>query len=251
MPILSWRAKRQLAYFSVFALAFILIVGGIIWLFWPDATCFDKRQNQNEEGVDCGGVCGGKCLGHVENVHVLWTRFFEIENGFYDVAALIENPNVFAGTKEFVYRFKLHDQDNILIAIREGRTFINPQERFVAFESHIRTLTRIPFRASIEIDPISWERGEGRKPDIVSFGYKLIREPFGRLEATLRNNDIFDVENIEAVAILLDASENAIAVSRTIVESIADESEKGIGFTWPFPITEEPASIKLYIRKIP
>ena len=251
MPIFSWRVKRQLSYFSIFALVVILIVGGIIWFFWPSATCFDNRQNQDEEGVDCGGVCGKKCLGQVEDVRVIWTRFFEVEKGFYNAAALIDNPNIFAGTGDFVYRFKLHDKDNILIAIREGRTFINPQERFVVFESRMRTLARIPYHASIEIDPISWERREGQKSDIVSFGYKLIREPFGRLAATLRNNDIFDVQNIEVVAILMDASENAIAVSRTIVESIADESEKEIGFTWPFLIAEEPAAIQLYIRKIP
>ena len=251
MPIFSWRARRQLSYFSIFALVVILIIGGIIWYFWPSGTCFDNRQNQDEEGVDCGGICGNKCIGNVKDIHVIWARFFEIEKGFYDAAALIDNPNIFAGAKEVVYRFKLHDKDNILIAIREGRTFINPQESFVVFESRIRTLERLPARVSIEIDPISWERIEEQKSDISSFGYKLIREPFGRLVATLRNNDIFDAQNIEVAAILLDDSENAIAVSRTIVGSIADESEKEVGFTWPFPIAEEPAAIQLYIRKIP
>ena len=145
----------------------------------------------------------------------------------------------------------MQDKDNILIAIREGRAFINPQERFVVFESRIRTLERVPTRASIEVDQISWERIETPKPDIVSFGYNLIREPFGRLEAILRNNDIFDAKNIEVVALLLDSRENAIAISRTTVEVITDESEKKIGFTWPFPIVEEPSSIQIYIRKIP
>lgn len=251
MPIFSWQIRRQLAYFGVFALIVIAIVGGGIWFFWPDQTCLDNRQNQNEEGVDCGGVCEKKCLGHVEDVRAIWTRFFEIESGFYDVTALVDNPNTLAGAKEIVYRFKLHDKNNILIAIREGRTFINPQERFVIFETRIRTLERIPIRASIEIDPISWERMEIFKPDISFFGYNLVREPFGRMDATIRNNDIFEAENLEVIVVLLDKSENAIAVSRTIVESLADESEKRIGFTWPFAIPVEPASIKIYIRKIP
>lgn len=229
----------------------IVIVGGGIWFFWPQATCFDSRQNQNEEGVDCGGICEKKCLGQVEDVRVIWTRFFEIERGFYDTATLVDNPNSLAGAKEIVYRFKLHDKDNILIAIREGRTFINPRERFVIFESRIRTLERIPARASIEINPIPWERLDSSKPDVSSFGYNLIQEPFGRLEATLRNNDIFEVENLEVVALLQDKSENAIAVSRTVVKSIARESEKRIGFTWPFAIPEGPASINIFIRKIP
>lgn len=251
MPIFSWQVRRQLAYFGVFALVIVAIVGGLIWFLWPSGTCFDNRQNQNEESVDCGGVCEKKCLGRVEDVRVIWTRFFEIESGFYDVTALVDNPNTIAGAKEIVYRFKLHDKNNILIAIREGRTFINPQERFAIFETRIRTLERLPVRASIEIDPISWERLDFSKPDISSFGYNLVREPFGRLEATIRNNEIFEVENLEFVALLLDKSENAIAVSRTIVASLADGSEKRVGFTWPFVIFEEPASIKIYIRKIP
>ena len=35
----------------------------------------------------------------------------------YVVKALVDNPNAFAGAKEFVYRFKLHDKDNILIVV--------------------------------------------------------------------------------------------------------------------------------------
>ncbi len=251
MPIFSWRTRRQLAYFGVFAVVVALSVGWVIWYFMPAATCFDNRQNQDEGGVDCGGACDKKCLGNIGNVRVTWTRFFEIDKGFYDAAALVTNPNTLAGAKEIVYRFKLHDKDNILIAIREGRTFINPNENFVIFESNIQTLERIPLRASIEIDPINWERVESPNPDIVSFGYRLIRQPSSRLEATLRNNGIFEVQKIEAVALLLDGSENAIAVSRTIVDSIADESERGVGFTWPFAISEEPARIEIYIRKIP
>lgn len=229
----------------------IAIVGGIIWFFRPQVTCFDNRQNQNEEGVDCGGICEKKCLGRIEDVRVVWTRFFEIENGFYDVAALVDNPNTLAGAKKIIYRFRIHDRNNILIAIREGRTFINPGERFIVFESRVRTLERIPATVSLEVDSVVWEREDGPKPNISSFGYVLIREPFGRLEAILRNNDIFEVNNLEIVVLLLDKSENAIAISRTIVESLARDSEKRIGFTWPFAIPEEPASIKIFVRKIP
>ena len=128
MLLFSWRTRRQFFYFAIFALAILAIIGGIVWYFWPEPTCSDKKQNQGEQGIDCGGPCT-PCLGEIKDISQKWVRFFKNREGFYDIAALIENSNLFAGIPNFKYTFKLYDSNNVLITIKEGSTFINPGEQ--------------------------------------------------------------------------------------------------------------------------
>lgn len=248
--ILTWRAKRQLVYFSIFSAIVLLIIAGLISFFREGPTCTDNVRNQNEEGVDCGGPCA-PCLGNVKELVSLWTRYIEVGPSRYDVAALFENPNSFAASSIVHYSVKLHDKNNILIALRGGVTFINPNERFVIFESNIETANRIPVQASVEFEPIEWKRFDVPKPIITSFGYTVTNNPTGRLEITARNDDIFPVRNLEAAVVLLDDKQNAIGVSRTRIDAVDGESQRQIGFTWPYAFNEDPDSIQVFIRKIP
>ena len=68
---ISWTLKKQLKIFSGFAVLVLLIVLGGIYYFEPSPSCFDKIQNQNEEGIDCGGVCK-QCLEYPLKQSVLW-----------------------------------------------------------------------------------------------------------------------------------------------------------------------------------
>ena len=250
MPVLSWRAQRQLTYFGIFSVIVFIIVFALISYFRPAPTCFDKTQNQNEEGVDCGGTCK-PCLGEIKDIVVLWTRFFEISPSYYDVAVLVENPNLFAGSPVVHYEIKLHDEKNILVALGAGTTFINPQERFIVFESGIKTANRVPAKVSIEFSPISWERREEEKPQVSAFQYSTELSPTGRIQMTLRNENFLPEENLEVSAALLDENGNAFAVSRSRVEKIAPNSVQSLGLTWPFAFPEEPSTIQTFIRRVP
>ena len=53
-----WTAKRHLLYLSGFLAIILVIVLTIIAPYLrSDPTCFDGKQNGNEEGVDCGRSC--------------------------------------------------------------------------------------------------------------------------------------------------------------------------------------------------
>lgn len=251
MAILSWRARRQFVYFAIFA----VIVGLFLW--WaiekiiPDATCFDGRQNQEEEGIDCGGPCDKKCVGNVREPVIIWARAIKTEKGVYDVASLIENSNLFTGAKIFEYRFKLYDDKNVLIAVRAGETFINPGERFVIFETNIITRERIPSRAVIELpdyNNIDWERIEKEKPKLLVIKKDLFEGEIPRLEARIRNSSLFPIEDIYAVGVIYDEDENVRAISSTKIDFINGESEHVTTFTWPKSFDFIPTSIEVFLR---
>ena len=245
---LSWRSRKQITYLSIFILIIVAIIAFFTWYLWPQPTCFDGKQNQGEEGIDCGGPCAEKCFGKVKDLIVLWTRVFKVSEGQYDAAALIENPNLTAGSPVLRYQFRVYDADNILIAIRQGETFLNPQERFVIFEPTIDTGKRIPQRAFIEISDIDWKYIEKKPTSLVVAKKEFQNLPFPTLQIQIKNSSVFPVKDVFIAGVLFDEEGNVIGVSSTKLDRIEAQSTQLASFTWPIPFDKEPANSQVFMR---
>ncbi|OGF64496.1 hypothetical protein A2661_03065 [Candidatus Giovannonibacteria bacterium RIFCSPHIGHO2_01_FULL_45_24] len=254
MPIFSWGVRRQLGVFAVFAAIILLVVGWLIYYFRPEPTCFDNKQNQDEEGIDCGGAearCA-PCSEKIRDIAILWTRFFPIREGVYDAAALLENGNQFLKTEKFVYAIKLYDASSVLISIREGTTFIQPGEKFLVFEPNIAAQNRSPKTAVLEMRSVSWETGEPDplKIDVLRKDIFLADPSSPRLEARVKNQSTSVYRNIEAVALLLGSRDIVLGVSKTKIDRLDIGEERAAVFTWPTAISGvEMADV--FLRQIP
>lgn len=244
---MSWVFQRQLIYFFIAAFIFIIFATGVFLVFKPEATCFDGKKNQDEESVDCGGVCSA-CLGETKDIIVLWSNVFPLGNGKYEVASLLKNPNFFAGLPELKYRFKLYDVNNILISVREGKSFMNPNEEYLIFETDISVGERVPKRVFIEFDDLNWQRIEKKRPQIFVTEKNFNNSIFPILEVKVTNKSLSSFGAIEAAAILFDEEDNAIGVSITKIGALPPEFSKTISFTWPKEFSEIPSSSEILIR---
>lgn len=245
MAFLDWRGKRKLLYSGGFVLAVLFFLAGIAWIAWPGATCFDAEMNGDEEGIDCGGPCK-PCLKGIRDIFVLWTRSFEGRKGIYDVAALVENPNVSAGLPAVEYQFKLYDANNIVMAIRDGSTFINPGEQKIIFETGLALGSRVPKYAYIELKEKKWKYIEKESFPLSTIKQDFINFPSPRVTVLIRNESLFEVENIFVSAVLYDESGNVQAVSSTNIDFIFPEETELAFFTWPVPFEKEPAAIEIF-----
>ncbi|MCH7883382.1 hypothetical protein IIA95_03125 [Patescibacteria group bacterium] len=247
MALFSWRARRQLFYIGILGAIIlgVLIYAGVRLI--PETTCFDNKRNQGEEGIDCGGPCK-PCLENLSEPVVLWSRFFKLREGVYEAAILVENLHNFASSRRAFYRVKLYDQNNILIALREGETFINPNERFLILEPGLFVGARTPARILIEFEPIAWQYAEYTSPNVVVVSRNFSLSPQPRLNAILRNNNLFEVGNLQVAAVLLDSEGTALAASVTVVKEIGGKSEKTIFFSWPSTLQETPETVEILIR---
>lgn len=245
--ILTWRARRQLAYIGLLFLLVLTVGAGIYFFMREPASCQDKRKNQNETDIDCGGACA-PCLGETSDPLVLWTRSFSVATGRYDVVALLENKNLVAGAALLRYRFKLFDERNILIAVRAGTTFLGPKERFILFESNVETGFRVPARVTLEFDPISWVYAAREESQLLVAREEFVNEPFGRLAVDLRNTALEPIRDIIVQTVLFDRQDNAFAASVTKLDHVAGEGQKKIFFTWPNPFPVSPERIDIFIR---
>lgn len=252
---LSWGFKKQLYFFGIFAFVVLLIVGAAAYFLWPEPTCFDRRQNQDEDGIDCGGASCVPCSNQIKDLSTIWTRSLKIADGFYDFAALVENSNPFLKAGRFTYLIKFYDSNNILIAIKENSTYAEPGEKFVIFEPNISTQNRVPVRADLEIDKksLNWDKSESRplQIDILKTD-KFLNPgelPPPRLEADIKNQSKTVYRNIEATAVLW-GGDLVLGVSRTVVEHMDIDENKMIVFTWPGPI-EGVDRVEIFFRQKP
>lgn len=235
-------------------LAVVLAIGAFFALpyFFKAPTCFDKKQNGNESGVDCGGPCLKLCLSQVNDLKVIWQRSFKITNGVYDVLAYVVNQNYDAGVKKIIYKFSLYDTNNLLIAERVGKTFISPNGKLGIFEGGVRTGERVPKRVFFEfVEVPKWEKVSG-KAVLFSLGTENIRlenlSANPRLSVDITNKSIYSLSNIEIIVILYDDKENAFAVSKTTLDALPNDGKVTAVFTWILPFEKPPTRIEIIPR---
>lgn len=238
-----WATKRRLAYVAagLIALSFVVIVPTFFLVYRPP-TCTDGKVNQGEQGIDCGGPCKTICPTAALAPIVSWRRFFTVSPGMYSAVAYVQNPNVNSMPKDpVVYRFKLYDKNNVLLAERVGEAVIYPNRNTPIFESGFAVGNLVPSRVAFELSPVTeWIKVEGIYPNITATDPLLTRvETSPKLEGYLVNKEFSEFRRIPVIAIVYDIEGNAMAASRTVVDYLGKNEKAPFYFTWPNPFPGE------------
>jgi hypothetical protein len=246
---MSWASQRKLLYLLVL----LIILGmGVLYMTYPlfnkEPTCTDRKQNGGESGIDCGGPCQLLCREQLAELNVKWVRSFEVTKGVYDTVAYVENRNIDAGIQKLLYRIKLYNDKNLVIAERDGKTFIGSNRAVTIFEPGIRTGEGIPKKAFIEFEDISWTRTD---PRAGSVNISVKNQKFEnasttpRLYAEIINDSLVKLVNLELVALLYGFDDNVITASSATLDSLKSRSFEQVYFTWLKPIDKEVARIEI------
>lgn len=225
--MLSWPQRRKIAAFSIF---FILVLSVAIFFI-----------------LKVAGPASGMPP-KAKDLSVLWTRFFEIRDGFADVAALIQNPNNF-GAEKLTYSFKIYDKNNILIAIKEGQTFASALERFVVFEPNIPISERIPRRAVVDIKDIIFQVDQiDLRPKIDVLGTeKFLEDAFPRIIVNIKSREEKSLKNIKSTIVVFGENQNVLGVSSTQIPFLEIGEERTLTFTWP-RVLSGASSVEVFFR---
>lgn len=243
---MSWSERKKTKYVLVIFLIIVLLA----LLFFVDfsgATCTDGKQNQDEQGIDCGGQCLNVCKFSTKDVVIKWSRAFIVKDGIYNALAYVENPNTNLEAKGMYYIFKLYDENGILVYERKGVADISAQRTIPIFEETMQTGNRIPKRTTFEFTSSpNWTKiqEDQTKPGVKNMAIKN-EGGFTKLEAVLENLTLNQIQNVEVVSILFDVDGNAINSSRTIVDSIRKDSSESIIFTWPYEFADQVSKIEI------
>lgn len=238
---MSWAARRRAFYI----LGFLCILGALVsapvysFLKTPP-TCFDGIQNGLETNLDRGGSCVVLDETLLIPLTVQWTRPFEVQEGMYNAVGYIENPNENAGIRALNYEVRLYDAQNILVASRQGKTFVMPGSITPIFEGRIDTGTHVVTRAFLDFDQVQrWERMSD-VARVVAIENKVVKDvtQSPRIEAVAHNTSVKPIPNPAFVAVVFDTVGNAFAGSRTVFERLSPDEAHPIVFTWskPWPL---------------
>lgn len=243
---MEWSKKRKIFYVAAFVGVIALVLIPAVYLIvYKEPTCFDGAQNGSEAGIDCGGSCALYCTFEMKPLRIVWAKPFLFAPGHYDIGAYVENPNQSAGIPSLRYTVRAFDAEGEEVAERTGVLEVGPGSPALLFEGNFSSET-LPVRAEVDFDPAyqsAWRKAKRAETKLVTKNYAIRYSDAGpRFDAVVVNTDPVTPAGRTVVgAIILDGTRNPVAVSRTIVDGIANGGEQPVFFTWPeqFPGMQE------------
>ncbi|TSC87108.1 MAG: Uncharacterized protein G01um10148_213 [Parcubacteria group bacterium Gr01-1014_8] len=235
---MTWASRRRTIYASGVTLFFLIVLGVPLAIWWyQPANCTDGEMNGAETDVDRGGNCPLLDERTLIPHAIQWARAFPVRDGTWSAVAYVENPNDQGGVAAVPYRFKLYDDRNIIVAEREGTTYIMPGAVTPIYEGGISTGNRSVARAYFEFAaPLVWERMSDRSRAVDVTGKAVSdADSMPRVTAFAENTEVSDAKNVEFVSVIFDPAGNAIAASSTVLPLLKAGERANLVFTWPDP----------------
>ncbi len=249
---MTWAARRQLKYLSVF-FGIILVILAIIIIprLKTEPTCFDGKQNGDEEGIDCGGSCALICPGQAKEPVILWSRAFPVAGNVYNLIAFVENRNTDKAVYKVDYEFRVYNEKNRLIGRKEGSTFIPPNQEFAIVET--RFSSGLEKARSVTFDfasPLIWYKKE---PTLQLMPFK-IRDAYleegdngASLSFYVVNESPQPMPPFSVIGLLKDINDNVINGSISQREGLAGGQTMSVVLTWPEKLTDRPVGNDIYL----
>ena len=246
--------EKQIQKQLIIGLVFVLIIGAIAYgfvgyFFFVEPTCFDKVQNGQEEGVDCGLLaCGITCEPAISSLSVTSQKLIEVRPNDYDFVAEIKNPHTDYGSSEVAYELKLLNGNNQELLTKEGIFYILPnQTKFLIlpFLTTEQNVSEINFKIKSAV----WQKIDSMS----SVTLAATRQSYivldggnsSSLEAVILNDSDFDFDTIDIDIALRNKYGSVIAVNKSEINTLLAHTERGFKVVWPFPINEDVAEIEI------
>ncbi len=226
---MSGRILKQV----LFIITFLVIIGAVFFAiywrnFFPATTCSDGIQNQTEDGIDCGVICGISCeekyLNELSYSNPQIFRLGDFASIYFD----IQNPNLNFGLTNFKYQIDfIGFADKILKSV-SGESFVYPGESKRIVEAGQKVLGEIR-SAKVYFSGINWKpASDFRSIRLENKGTKTSREgDFFVVSGTVKNLNSFTISQIVINAFLLDKDNNVLGASKTKLEQLPAFEEMG------------------------
>ena len=254
----QWSRRRKRIILALILFVLIVLIGlPIFFLLYRSPTCFDKKQNGNETGVNCGGTWQPLCTAESLPLTLQGDpRVLKVQDNTFELVAVIENSNVSGEIYRAGYVFKIYSlSSSIPIKVVEGETFVPKGATFAIFEGPFVLEEGVnPSRVTFEWKEgnLAWRRNATKLPELVVKGVNLSREDTRpRLDVTVGNNSLESVSNIELIALISNEAGNMFAASKTFIDTLPVGVNTPIVFTWPSPFSEKVLHTKIIIRVLP
>ncbi len=243
------RIIRQLFFGAVYL---FLAIGIVYWSygkFFPTLpSCGDGIQNQDETGIDCGGVCEKECPpaplpSDVQNIQIAWVKAVASDVNAYDLAAKIINPNKYWGIESFNYEIDVKDKASALILVKTGKAYILPD----SYDYIIIPSQKIDAEVGgldIKLTQQKWRSVSEDYSGVSSVSlpikggqYGLTEDKSGTVAASgiLANKTPYDFDKIDIKIVLLDSAGELLGANVLDMRAMFSGEERYFRSIWSTP----------------
>lgn len=243
---MSRNSKRAIIIFVYFI--FFGSIGSILYyVSRPAPTCSDGKMNQKEDKIDCGGPCEA-CAKDInaQDLKIEEKYFVYGNNNQFDVMAKISNPNNQYGAGKFNYNFQLVDQSGVVLAQKNGTSFILPGESKYVIELNLPSSTS-PYTVKFDITDVEWEEFlEYAEPKLNIYSKDYSEEvDKGVVFGLLRNESYFDFNSIEIDIVLRDADGKPLALGKNEMRTVKSQEQRDFKLFWPYRFGGEVQNVEV------
>lgn len=234
-------ALRRFAKQITVAVIFFVLLGGLTALLYkatrPEPSCFDGVRGQNEEGIDCGGVCAVACAREpaYKELSAGSAILVPTTESFYDAVADVENKNLDFGASSFNYEFVLLDSASSVVASRSGSSYVLPGEKKFIVEQRLggaAGVAKVEFRVS----GIVWEEVyEYPRIELTirDRNFSVLPDGASRASGVVVNRTGFDFSQVDVAIVVRDAAGAILGAAKTDAQIIRDGEQRYFETRWP------------------
>lgn len=246
---MSWASRRQFIIVSLICGVIVALVAATaIAIFYDTPSCTDRRQNQDETGIDCGGSCARLCVAETRAPNVTFVRPLTTGQGRTDVIAYLENPNRTAAAKNARFTIELYDSGGIVIARKDGTVDLPPGAIVPVYVPGVYGGPQTVARAFLTIDPTSLVFMKYTDERIIpryNNDVQMLGAGAPRITASFSNPSALLLRDIPVIATVFDANENAIAATQTLLSELPPQGTAQVTFVWNEPFSAPPVRVEV------
>ena len=245
------RRAKQVLYISSYLAVFLFISFFVYLIFFKtEASCFDKVQNQGEEGVDCGGSCREICLSEVRPIEIVDEgRVLHPDESHLSLLSRIRNPNLDYAARSFTYTFSLYDEKGSLIQNLSGESFIYAGEvdRYILL-LNLNIPNKEINRASIKIQGEKWVKAEDfPRPKINIQDQETVLNSEGiEVQGRVVNLDSVILPSVKIIGLFYGGFGQIAGASQSDVENLLPNESRGFSINHPPVLNVNPKATRIF-----
>lgn len=254
----DWNSRRRIYYI----IGIVLIILSFIFyklypVIFPKPTCFDKKQNNIEGGVDCGGACELMCKNTFIPLEVKLAKAFN--SGFdkdgdqkYDFLILLDNKNVKQSPKKLTLNIDIYGNNGEKLdsIIKEAKVttynkvpvLINDYVLPKSITDKSVTISKL--FVSVQDNYDFYINLGYYNVSLLDYKFENSNTPKLEIEYTSPYKDVLNTD-IDLLVILKDNLDNVVGYNTRKINTLIPERKEKTTFSWKQKIEENVLSVEL------
>jgi len=223
---MGWRFRKRLFYILFLLLIITLFFFPKFYriIFYP--SCYNGKQDFNEEGIDCGGPCVPCEVKKLQDLIIEKPIVLIYPDNTMDIVGIVKNPNKKYGLREFEYKFILYGSNKEKYEIN-GRSFILPMENKYIIEQNKELPNFVISDSELKIyfDERNWEAINFEPIKITLLNYSVENNEF---KGEILNENYVDYPQVNLNFIFKDEIGDIVGTFKTVVYELKSGEKREI-----------------------